>query len=69
MTLFVIDTQEKVQEKLELLATLENIRVAMAIFSNPDNDLPHLDAYYQKLNCKLTCYDEKVKRYFKTKSQ
>lgn len=64
MSNFVIDTHKKVKEKLELLTTLENIRIAMPIFSQADNELNLLDAYYQKLNCTLTRYNEDVKKSF-----
>ncbi len=64
---FVLDTNDKVKKKLRLLATLENIRVAMPIFSNPDNNLNILDSYYQKLNCTLTRLHEDVNKSFPKK--
>lgn len=58
----VINTDEKVKKKLEMLQSIEDIQVATKILDDKSRgkDESIIDSNYKKLNCELTPMDTKV---------
>jgi len=62
---FIIDTKEKVKEKLEMLQSLEDIQVATRLLDDKkkDKDESVIDHNYKKLNADIIPLDTKSERY------
>lgn len=66
MSKFIIDSQEKLKDKLKLVESLSDIRIAAEINNEVEenNDsLNAIDARYKKMNCKINPLDPKNKNY------
>jgi poly [ADP-ribose] polymerase 2/3/4 len=65
MSKFIIDTEEKLKEKLMLVETLSDIQITAEITNNAedDEDLNELDAKYKRLNCKIEPLSPNSKEY------
>lgn len=64
MSNFILDTEEKVKSKLDMLQSLSDMQVATKILdqgTSPEENI--LDANYRKLECKLKPIDHKSKEY------
>ena len=63
MANFILDTDKKVKEKLEMLASLEDIQIATKLLDEGKNSSEDslIDSNYAKLKCGLTPCDSKVK--------
>lgn len=63
---FVIDTKQKVKEKIDLLSSLENIQIATKLLKdnniNPE-DVNMIDQNYGKLNCNIKSLNKTDKMY------
>ena len=62
---FVIDTKQKVKEKLDLLGSLENIQIATKLLKGDDKnkDGNMIDLNYNKLECDIKSMDRSEKMY------
>lgn len=66
MSNFIINSEEKLKEKLKLVESLSDIRIAAEIVSqveDEDTDLNELDSRYKKMNCKIEPMTGKEKNY------
>ena len=64
MSNFILDTEEKVKTKLDMLQSLSDIQIATKLLSeavSPDENL--IDSNYRKLNCKIKPIDRSGKDY------
>ena len=61
MSQFVIDTQDKLKEKLDMVAALGDIEIAHRLLETKgkDTDLSLLDKNYNSLNCQMRYLDPK----------
>uniref|UniRef100_A0A7S3KSA1 Poly [ADP-ribose] polymerase n=1 Tax=Euplotes crassus TaxID=5936 RepID=A0A7S3KSA1_EUPCR len=66
MSQFIIKTQEMLKEKLGLVESLRDIKIAAEInkqAENSDSMLSQIDQKYQKMNCKIEPFTKKDKHY------
>lgn len=66
MSNFIIDSKTKLKEKLDLVESLSDIKVAAEIVDDLDNDkskTSEADLKYKKLNCGLEVVDPKSKEF------
>eukprot|EP01017_Pseudomicrothorax_dubius_P046066 TRINITY_DN8068_c0_g1_i1.p1 TRINITY_DN8068_c0_g1~~TRINITY_DN8068_c0_g1_i1.p1 ORF type:complete len:690 (+),score=247.15 TRINITY_DN8068_c0_g1_i1:45-2114(+) len=64
MSAFIIDTNEKLKKKLELLESLREINVATKILEEADkNDENLIDSNYEKLKCVVTPVEAETAEY------
>ena len=66
MSNFILDTEAKLKEKLELVDSLSDIRIAAEIVNqveDEDTDQNELDSKYKKMKCKIEPMTGKEKNY------
>ena len=66
MSNFIIDTNSKLKDKLDLVQTLGDIQIAAEITNevdDEDDDTNELDAKYKKMKCKIEPVDEDDKEF------
>lgn len=66
MSNFIIDSKEKLKEKLELVQTLGDIQIAAEIANKVDDlddDLNELDAKYKMMKCSIESMDKNSKEF------
>jgi poly [ADP-ribose] polymerase len=64
MSNFVINTPKKLKEKIEMIESLADIKLATKfISSGDDSDANEIDEHYKRLNCDLTPIDKSEKKY------
>jgi poly [ADP-ribose] polymerase len=65
MSKFILDTKEKLKDKLTLVETLADIQITAEITNEAEDqeDLNELDAKYKKLNCSIDPLDKNSKEY------
>ena len=62
---FILDSEKKVKEKLEMLQSLEDIQIFTKILEQGpiDSDMNQVDSNYLKLNTEVTPVDKKSDTY------
>ena len=60
MSNFVIDTEEKLKEKVSMVESISQIEVATKILDDAKDAEDLLDQYYKKLDCEIEPMDLKV---------
>lgn len=66
MSSFIINSREKLKDKIDLVTTLGDIQIAAEIANeveNEDEDTNELDAKYKKMKCSIESLDENCKEY------
>lgn len=66
MSNFIINSKDKLKEKLELVQALGDIQIAAEIINKcdeEDDDTNELDARYKKMKCSIEVLDPKCKEY------
>lgn len=57
---FILDTEEKVKQKLDMLAAISDMKITTKILENQNSDEDVIDQNYKKLGCKIASVDKNV---------
>lgn len=60
MQAFILDNNDKVKKKLEMLQSLSDIQIATKLLEEVRKADNQIDANYEKLGCKIVPVDPKV---------
>lgn len=60
MSNFILETDKKVKEKLDMLQSISDIQIATKLLEESKQSENVFDDHYKKLNCELTTLDRSV---------
>lgn len=60
MSNFILDTDKKVKEKLDMLQSISDIQIATKLLEESKQSENVFDDHYKKLKCELTTLDRSV---------
>lgn len=58
---FILDSEKKVKEKLDMLQSISDIQIATKLLEDASKSENLIDDHYQKLKCKIVPLDPAVK--------
>jgi poly [ADP-ribose] polymerase len=58
---FILDTDEKVKQKLDMLAAISDMKITTKLLENQNTTDDVVDQNYKKLGCKIASIDKTVK--------
>ena len=58
---FILDTEEKVKQKLDMLAAISDMKITTKLLENQNTDEDVIDQNYKKLGCDIQAVDKNVR--------
>lgn len=62
MSNFILDTEKKVKDKLDMLQSISDIQIATKLLEDASKSENIVDDHYEKLKCKIEPLDKKVNK-------
>lgn len=60
---FILDTDEKVKKKLQMLADISDMKITTKLLASSTTDDDIVDQNYKKLGCTIEALDKKCKQF------